>query len=106
MFGYGSAMYFALLFYFKICVLYFAIRQKRSTFVQNRNMEEAKTEKRPRQKGVGKGRPARHGVKMITMTIRLTPENKKFVYGLFPKGKVCDGINNLFTKMREHAEQI
>lgn len=70
-------------------------------------MEETKEikEKRPRQKGIGKGRPARHGVKMITMTIRLTPENKRFVYSIFPKGKVCDGINEMFTKMREHAEQ-
>lgn len=58
--------------------------------------------KRPRQKGVGKGRPPVHGVKMVTMTMRILPENKEWLKLRFGHKNVCAGINDLFTKMREN----
>jgi len=69
---------------------------------KQKSMEE-KT-KRPRQKGIGKGRPTVHGVKMVTMTMRILPENKEWLKLRFGPKNVCAGINDLFTKMREHGE--
>jgi len=66
---------------------------------------EEKT-KRPRQKGIGKGRPTLHGVRMVTMTLRILPENKEWLRLHFGQKNVCREINNLFTKMRENEKGI
>jgi hypothetical protein len=66
---------------------------------------EEKT-KRPRQKGIGKGRPTLHGVRMVTMTLRILPENKAWLAAHFGPKNVCREINNLFTRLRENEEGI